>query len=808
MAAEEPGGNPIALPPGWPGIEPRWTSSAKTGVGTSLGRQSRIWFTISHGIVNEVYYPTIDTACTRDLGLIVTDGQQFFSEEKRDARSTVQWIAAGVPGFRLSNMCLQSRYRIEKTVLSDPDGDVFLQRTQFVPLAGRLSDYRLYVLLAPHLGNRGAGNSGWIVDTDGSPIAVAQRDGKALALACSSPWKTLSLGYVGCSDGWQDLKAHRRLTAAYARADNGNIAITAELDLAATGGSFVIALGFGGSPEQAIDASRASLARGFDAVERKYVSGWRAWQDGLCPLRLDGADGTGLTAASAAVLATHESKSTPGGIIASLSIPWGDAKGDDDLGGYHLVWPRDLVETAGGLIAAGAASDAKRVLEFLRATQSPDGHWNQNMWIDGRPYWDNVQLDESALPILLVDMARREGVITAAECQALWPMVFKAARFVAITGPVTMQDRWEEDPGYSPFTLAASVASLLAAADLADGSGEPTAAAYFREVADYWNASIERWCYTEGTDLCDQAGAAGYYVRIAPPDRATGPSPAMGYVPIKNRPPGQSDEPAAEIVSTDALALVRFGLRRPDDPRVLDTVKVIDSLLRVDLPRGTAWHRYNDDGYGEQADGSAFDGTGIGRAWPLLAGERAHYELAAGRLAEAVRLLHAVEGFAGAPGLVSEQVWDSDDIPDEELFRGRPSHSAMPLVWAHAEYLKLRRSLRDGRVFDMPPQTAARYRQGAGYRCHLWRFNAKCRTVPQGKTLRLEALSPATVRWTADDWRTVTDTVTRDTGLGIHTVELATDHLDVGSAVTFTFHWSEADRWEGANFSVTVRPPV
>ncbi len=807
MAADDPAER-IPSAPGCPGIVPRWTSSAKTGVGTAAGRRSRIWFAISHGIVNEIYYPTIDTACTRDLGLIVTDGREFFSEEKRDAESTVRWIADGVPGFLLSNTCLKGRYRLEKTILADPDRDVFLQRTRFVPLAGSLADYRLYTLLAPHLGNRGYGNSAWIASPGGTPIAVAQRDGTALALACSSPWLTLSVGYVGCSDGWQDLKVHRQLTAEYARADAGNVAITAEVDLAATNGSFVIALGFGESPEQAIEAARDSLARDFGAIERKYIDGWRTWQDALSPSCVEGAEGAGLSAASAAVLATHESKSTPGGIIASLSIPWGDARGDDDLGGYHLVWPRDLVEIAGGLMAVGAAQHAKRVLQFLKATQSPDGHWNQNMWIDGRPYWDNVQLDESALPILLVDLARREGVITPAEYAELWPMVFTAARFVATSGPITAQDRWEEDPGYSPFTLAASIASLLAAADMADEFHESAAGVYFREVADYWNASIERWCFIGGTDLCDRVGAGGYYVRIAPPDRATGPSPMMGYVPIKNRPPGQSDEPAAEIVSTDALSLVRFGLRAPDDPRILETVKVVDALLEVDLPGGTAWHRYNDDGYGEQADGSAFTGTGIGRAWPLLAGERAHYELAAGNTAAALRLLQAMEHFAGASGLIPEQVWDSEDIPDKELFRGKPSHSAMPLVWAHAEYLKLRRSLCDGRVFDTPVQTAARYRQGSSYRCHLWRFNAKCRTLPQGKVLRIEVLSPATVRWTDDDWRTMADTATRDTGLGIHVVELDTEALPVGSAVTFTFHWSIADRWEGSNFCVTVRSPV
>ena len=337
------------------------------------------------------------------------------------------------------------------------------------------------------------------------------------------------------------------------------------------------------------------------------------------------------------VLKIHEAKSFPGGIIASLSIPWGFAKGDDDLGGYHLVWPRDLVEAAGGLLAGGATEEAHRVLTYLQATQEADGHWPQNMWLDGSSYWTGIQMDETALPILLVDLAARSGALTEEDLTRLWPTVRRAASFIVRFGPVSDQDRWEEDPGYTPFTIAAEVAALLVAADLADRQGEPEAGAYLRETADVWNQSVERWMYVTGTDLAAECEVDGYYVRIAPPETADAASPASGFVPIKNRPPGQSREPATEIVSVDALALVRFGLARPDDPRIVNTVKVIDRLLRVELPQGPGFRRYNEDGYGEHEDGSPFDGTGIGRAWPLLTAERAHYELAAGRVGSSSR---------------------------------------------------------------------------------------------------------------------------------------------------------------------------
>ncbi len=208
-----------------------------------------------------------------------------------------------------------------------------------------------------------------------------------------------------------------------------------------------------------------------------------------------------LHALSAAVLRMHESKRVEGGVIASLSIPWGFSKGDDDLGGYHLVWPRDLVETAGGFIAAGARQEARRVLRYLQVTQEADGHWSQNMWLDGTPYWHGIQMDETALPILLVDLAARHDVIDTRERNTFWPMVRKAAAFLARNGPVSPQDRWEEEPGYSPFTLATEVAALLVAADLAEAMANVTAAVYLRETADAWNASIERWLYVTGTEL-------------------------------------------------------------------------------------------------------------------------------------------------------------------------------------------------------------------------------------------------------------------------------------------------------------------
>ncbi|MEP7027583.1 MAG: glucan 1,4-alpha-glucosidase [Candidatus Eisenbacteria bacterium] len=791
--------------PGWPGGRPRWTSSAKSGVGTSLGPASRVWFTISHGIFNEIYHPDLDRACIRDLGLIVTDGRQFLSEEKRHTHSEVTQPVDGVPAYHLVNRCASGRYRVEKDIIADPWLDVVLQRTRFVPTEGVVADYHVYALLAPHLANHGAGNTAWVGEDQAMPMLFAQRGAFVLALASSAPWLKRSAGFVGVSDGWRDLTRHREMTWDYTRAENGNVALCGEVDLEACGSEFVLALAFGRSPAEAAGRASESLQRGFDSSWDRYVSEWADWQESLVPVAEPATARRGLYRVSAAVLRTHESKQFPGGMIASLSIPWGFSKGDDDLGGYHLVWPRDLVESAGGFLAAGAAEDARRVLRYLEATQEADGHWPQNMWLSGAPYWQGIQMDETAFPILLVDLARREGALDEEGAREFWPMVRRSAGYVARNGPVTQQDRWEEDPGYSPFTLAVEVAALLAGADLAELNGEAAIASYLRETADAWNACIERWTYVSGTDLSGEVGVRGYYVRIAPTDEATAASPAEGFVPIKNRPPGDSSMPASQLVSPDALALVRFGLRAADDPRITDTVKVIDSLLKVETPEGPLWHRYNGDGYGEHEDGSPFDGTGRGRGWPLLVGERAHFELAAGRRDDAERLLKAMGGFANAGGLIPEQVWDVADIAGKELYCGQPSGSAMPLVWAHAEYIKLLRSLDDGRIFDMPPQTKQRYQvERVGSPHGIWRFNHKARVLEVGKLLRLELLMPTRVHWSDDGWQRVRDSESIDTGIGVHLVDLPTRDLPVDAMVRFTFFWPGAERWEGTDFEVRV----
>ncbi|MEO5815814.1 MAG: glycoside hydrolase family 15 protein [Gemmatimonadaceae bacterium] len=838
---------PSVTPVG-PGVEPRWTSSAKSGVGTALDGRSHVWFTISHGIIDEVYYPRVDQANTRDLGLLVSaDG--YFSEEKRDATSVVHLIAPGVPGYRLVNTCVQGRYVIEKTVITDPERDVLMMRTRFRALQGKVEDYRVFALLAPHVCNQGYGNDGWSEMYKGVPMLFARRLEVALALACDVGWRTMSCGYVGVNDGWRQVKASGWLNEPSHEARNGNIALTGEVNLAACArpsedvAEFVIVLAFGLGSAEAAQRGRMSLASSFDRVQSSYVREWTRFHEHTVGPRAAANGGAtnpevsrqsaerdlavhahGSTHAheplprrtkperrkrasielpesvidlyrmSAAVLAIHEDKRASGAMIASLSIPWGNTKSDHELGGYHLVWPRDLVNSAGALIALGHSGLARRTLRYLMSTQEEDGRWAQNLWLDGTAYWSGLQMDEVAFPILFAEMLRREGKL---EDLDPYPMIRRAAAFIVRHGPVTGQDRWEENSGYSPFTLAVEVAGLLAAAEFAERAGEDELALLFRDTADAWNARIEEWTYVRDTAIAREVGVDGYYVRIAPDDVCDAAPKSGGYIPIKNRPGGADWAHYAEIVSPDALALVRFGLRDPLDPRIVNTVRVLDTTLRALTATGPGWYRYNRDGYGEHEDGSPFDGVGVGRPWPLLAGERAHYELAAGRPDVAVHLLGVMRAQASDGGMLPEQVWDGPDRPAFELVNGRPTGSAMPLVWAHAEYAKLVRSLHDGRVFDMPPQPYERYvRQRVGCDLTIWAPHCRASCMPVGNRLRVQSPADMVVRWAVGD-ADASEAPSRDAKIGVWLTDLDTERVPVGAVIRFTIvpkiggGWSE-----------------
>jgi glucoamylase len=786
---------------GHPGIAPRWTSSSKEGVGTAYNTASRMWFTLSHGILNEVYFPTVDSPQVRDLGYLVTDGQSLFHEEKRDLETRLEYLDDHALGYRLINSDREKRYRIVKEVIADPHLPCILIHTRLEGDETLLEKLRLYALLAPHLEGRGWGNSAFKMNVAGRVVLSASRGQTHLALGASIPFSRSSCGFVGASDGWSDLRQNLRLDWDFDRALEGNVAVVGELDLSA-GRTFTLGLAFGFGSHAASTVLLQSLGVAWDEQREKFLEQWRRAGSSSTPLQGASTDGGRLYQTSRSLLLAHEDKTYPGALIASMSIPWGEARGDEDgLGGYHLVWTRDMCNSATALLASGDRPTPERALIYLAATQLPSGGFFQNFWIDGEPYWRGVQLDESAFPLILAWRLQEHGFPGDFDP---YPMILKAARYLVERSPVTPQERWEECAGYSPSTLAACIAGLVCAAQFARQRDDGDTASFLEEYADFIESHVEAWTVTTRGSLVP--GITRHYIRILPadPDDPRPPEdPDTRTVTIANAEPGgQYQFQAKEIVDAGFLELVRYGIRKAGTALVEDSLRVVDALLKVDTPAGPCWRRYNNDGYGQQPDGGPFTGWGQGRPWPLLTGERGHYELAAGR--DAKPYVRAMEGFASLGGMLPEQIWDAGDIPGRELFFGRPTGSAMPLMWAHAEYVKLLRSVRDGAVFDRVAAVADRYLSGRGRKdLEVWKFSRQPRTVSAGTTLRILDPTPFRLRWSLDDWQVLTDSASLTTSLGIHSADIVVPQ-DQQAVVRFTFFWPGTERWEGRDFQVAI----
>ncbi|HUJ86572.1 MAG TPA: glycoside hydrolase family 15 protein [Burkholderiales bacterium] len=774
---------------GHPGISPTWSSSAKDMVGCALGG-ARLWFTSSFGILSEVYTPRLDIPQIRDLGFIVADGRGFWVEVKRLNAYHIRQPQPGIPALDIVHR--HARFELRLRIAPDPQREVLLIE---VTLQGD-GGLRPYALLAPHLGGTGHDNTAQVARHRGRKVLWAEQGPFGLALAAADAaqgdaWGAASAGYVGASDGWQDFARNARLSWQFEAAGPGNVALIGELPAAAT-----LALGFGTSRESAATLASAALSQSFGEVWQRYVGEWRAWHDKLeLPAALPEAVRAQLST-SAMVLRVHQDKTYPGAMVASLSVPWGNSR--DDLGGYHLVWPRDLVESAGGLLALGALDEARDVLRYLIATQHDAGNWSQNQWLGGKSYWQGEQLDETAFPVLLAAALAERGALNGIEAGA---MIRRALRFIALNGPATQQDRWEEDGGLNAFTLGACVAALVCGA----GFLEQPARDFALALADFWNSRIEEWTSVRDTPLARAQGVAGYYVRIAPPPLPSGSSSLEQVLPIKNRacdPRIRGDEQ----VATDFLQLVRLGLRDAHERLMVDSVKVIDSQLRVTTPAGPAWHRYTGDGYGESPDGSPFDGTGCGRAWPLLSGERGHYELAAGR--DPLPYLQAMAAMTGRCGMMPEQVWDAEPLPQRFLYPGKPTGSAMPLVWAHAEFIKLAKSCALGRPCDRPEAVWQRYRGKRPVSRHaIWAARFPLATLSAGQALTICLPAPAKVHFGLDGWQRTADVAATESGLGVYLAQLPSAELEPGQRIEFTFHWSDNSSWEGRDYEVRVIAP-
>jgi len=789
---------------GAPGLEPRWTSSKKDAVSTAYATSSRIWFTVSHGTLNEIYYPTIDRPQTRDMELLFTDEETFFHEEKRDFEYDFHYIDPDALAVRVAANDLGGRYTVTKEFISDPHHPVVLMHVKIEGDEAILSRLKCYALLAPHLDGGGAGNSARAVDVAGRRTILAWKNGISLAFGADCGFSRSSCGFVGSSDGYQDLSQHGKMTWNFGQALDGNIAIMGELDITCAR-EFTVAIALGDNHHAALAAMMQTLATPYEVHRKRFIE---QWHRAASPERLAAAstDNGRLMRISHNVLLAHEDKIYSGAFIASASIPWGASKSDDDLGGYHLVWTRDMIQSATALLACGRTETALRALVYLACTQHPDGGFSQNFWIDGTPYWSGIQLDEVAFPIILAWRLRELDALGGFD---IVPFVTRAASFLVRYAPVTQQERWEENAGYSPSTLAPVISSLICAADIVR-SLFPELAAFLEDYADWIEAHLDEWTTTTAGVLLPEVPY--HYMRIRPPAEGEpfhNPGIPPGMVHINNREPGErADFEAREIIDAGFLELVRYGVRRADDPLIIDSLKVVDHVLKINTPYGPCWRRYNHDGYGQRKDGGPYIGYGQGRAWPLLTGERAHFELAAGD--DINPLINAIEKFSSIGGMLPEQVWDYADMPSEGLYCGRSAGSAQPLCWAHAEYLKLLRSVVDGHIFDRISVVEKRYavpkdQRTFQSRMEIFRTTRPISAMVSGGTLRIVDPDPFTVIWTTNNWATTNSTEGRpvDSFGCFADIAAAPDQTD---SLVFTLFWPDANRWLGRNYEVTVHP--
>jgi glucoamylase len=770
---------------GAPGTAPTWCSSDKDYVTTALGG-SRVWTTIGHGIINEVYWPSTGQPQIRDFGFYLV-GEHGWLDLKRIRRYRLATPGPCLPALTIVHF--GDDYQLTLEVLPDPLRDVLLVRFNLI------GAYGLVVILAPHLGTTGRNNTAWVHDG----VGYARHSNHCVCLAANMPLLKLSCGYVGASDGWQDLDRHGTLTYRFQSAVDGTVALTAET----AGHNGILALGFGGNAHGALTRARTALAVSFDALRAEFVQQWHDWSARLQLPRPDDALGdAGLL--SAAVLKMHEDRAYPGAVVASLSIPWGNTT--DTLGGYHLVWPRDATLTAFALLAANQLQDARNILAHHIATQRQHGHWPQNYFPSGEPFWNGVQLDEVALPVLLAAKLRELG---ESELAGTRKMVRSAIHFIAHNGPSSPQDRWEENPGVSPFTVAAAISALVAGQYwLTQEEGR-----YALALADDWNERLEGWCYVRDTGLAGDAGVDGYYVRIG--NAADGVGSVSEWVQLRNR--AGEWIPASTLVSLDFSYLTRLGLRSVHDKRVQDTLKIVDRLLRVNTPSGALYHRYNGDGYGEYPDGRAFDGGGVGRAWPLLVGERGHLAVMNGE--DPLSYLQTMWRCSSVGGLLPEQVWDAAPIPDLGLQPGRPSGSAMPLVWAHAEFLKLLVARERRRPVELlhaveeryalahqdahrPSQTSSDSQAREASGTWHWRDEVPVLELEAGKSLVIEDRVPFALQVGFNGWQRVEARVALEQPFGLWGVRLSSAELSGLKEVNFTRCFGE--QWEGMDHRITL----
>ncbi|WP_394132727.1 glucan 1,4-alpha-glucosidase [Shewanella maritima] len=773
----------LNVAPGAPGIDPTWAFSGKTGIGTSYepyvngqyaglenNPVSKVWFSVAQGILTETMFGMIHNAQLKEMQFIVA-GNGFVDTEKVDTTSTIEYLHTDEQGrplslaYKITNKAKNGKYQIEKHIFTDPNRDSLMMKVEFTAFEDGITPY-LYA--NPHIDNSGANDIAFV---EGNSLFAhtSEQNSSYMSITSDVDFVAASAGFVGTSDGLKDIKANGKLTQQYqtTSADNstaGNVALTAQLPTLKADKAQVmnITIGFADSKQASLANAEATQQDGYDFVLSAYLGddkhlGWKDYLASLSPMQAMAAnttDGGKLLNASALVLKAQEDKTHAGALIASLSNPWGDTvSAKVGSTGYKAVWPRDFYQCAMAFLAMGDTETPKVAFEYLKKVQvsqqtpgfvGTPGWFLQKTHVDGQIEWVGVQLDQTAMPIMLGWQLWQAGVLTDAEISQWYQEMLKPAADFLVTGgkvkldwndteitpPNTQQERWEEQAGFSPSTTAAVISGLIAAADMAKLIGEEDKAELYNSTADALTAQLEKTTVTTNGQLNSKIDGKPYYVRISP----NGQPNTEQRLLDNNGKPGLDQR---TILDGGFLELVRYGVKSADDSIVRNSLALIDDTslehnLRVkyefnakDGSTVPGYRRYGNDGYGEDVDtGNSYAENGNtegqrGRVWPFFTGERGHYELAYAKATNSLNeqtkaelintYVQGMETFANEGLMLPEQAWDGVGNPTRYNYQlGDGTNSATPLAWTHAEYVKLVRSMTDEKVWDFYPIVADR----------------------------------------------------------------------------------------------------
>jgi glucoamylase len=752
-AATPPSSRASGQAPGGPGAQSFLDVARKDCFGTARNTSSKVWFTVAGGVLSDVFSPTIENSNVNTVQYLVTDGRTFADLQQRDMTYSVSSPDPSGMVCRVTSTDRAHRFQLISDYVTDPARDSVVAHTTLEPLGAArrsIGNLKVYVRYDATIDNTGGGGTTNAnpndATVDPATTALVSSDTTAPtgpfaaqvvgALAADRPFRAQSSGFVGTpSDGLSQLDASHHLVNRYRSADGGNVVQTALVN-ETPGRPFTLALGFAPTSQGAIDTARLSAAQPFAQILQAYESGWRAYDAGLNgpPRRLAGFSGADAAAMhgtywlSANVIKAAEDKTHIGAFVASPTDPWGQSVPATTTHAgwtYREVFARDSYETFTGLLADGDRASARDMVLFLfDQVQQPDGSFPRDSELDGAVAPDTFglsEIDQDAYPLLMAWEAGLGGNVAFYQDH-----VRPAADYIVDHGPITGAERWEEHPGFSPSTIAAEIAGLVAAGHLAQSAGDSARAQLYLATADDFQRNVKRWTLTTtGPD------GPRYFIR----ESVSGdPNTAQTYN-LGNGSLNNVDQRA--IIDAGFLELTRFGELPASDPDVRASLQVVDSVLESQTASGPGWHRYgikasgSTDGYGDcyepdptscspTGEGWFPNAVGSGHLWPLLSGERAEHDMQVGQTASAASLAVSLQRMTWGLGYVPEQVWEDPNTPASPFgadpksasigfINGKAAGSAAPLIWGQAQYLRLVRDLQTGSLLDQPQITRARY---------------------------------------------------------------------------------------------------